>query len=175
MAWLALAGGPPIALGDGGSVRFSERRDGRIITVFTAPTPLRAGNVDVSALVQDADSGSPQSDVSIEVRAYPIQHAGSSVSVPATTQAATNKLLRAAHLELSQPGRWHVELFVSGTGQGQPIGFDVEVAEALPPWLRMSLWIGWPLVAIGFFIIHELQNRSRLARGARSREPVSAG
>ena len=162
MAWLAVAVEPPVALADGGALRFSERRDGRVITVFTTPTPLRAGPVDVSALVQDADSGRPLGDVSIVVHAHPLDHVGGSVNAPATTEAATNKLLRAARLELSEPGRWHVEVIVSGTSQGQPIGFDVEVAEAFPPWLQMSLWIGWPLVAIGLFAVHQyrIQRRS---------------
>jgi hypothetical protein len=167
MAWLALAAEPPVALADGGALRFSERRDGRIVTVFTTPTPLRAGLVDVSALVQDSDSGRPLRNVSIVVHAFPIHHAAARVSAAATTEAATNKLLRAARLELSKPGRWHVEVIVSGTSQGQPIGFDVEVAEAFPPWLQMSLWIGWPLVAIGLFAVHQFRIRRRLARESR--------
>jgi len=37
---------------DAGAVRVSQRHGNRQITVFTDPTPLRAGPVDVSILVQ---------------------------------------------------------------------------------------------------------------------------
>ena len=42
---------PAIACADGGTVRLCEVRDGRRITVLTAPTLLRAGPLDVSVLV----------------------------------------------------------------------------------------------------------------------------
>jgi hypothetical protein len=154
-AWLALGAGASVALGDGGVVRFSGRRDDRLITVFTAPTPLRTGLVDVSVMVQEADSGRPRPDIPIVVHAHPIHQVQERISVPATSEAATNKLLRAAGLELSEPGWWHVEVVVPSLGPGPPIDFDVEVAEALPPWLDLSLWIGWPLVAIGCFALHQ--------------------
>ena len=153
--WFALGAGASIALGDGGAVRFSSRRGDRLITVFTAPTPLRAGVVDVSVLVQDADSGKPLLDVRIVVHAHPIQHSQGRISAPATSEAATNKLLRAAGLELSEPGWWRVEVVVQDLGPGPPISFDVEVAEGPPPWLDLSVWIGWPLVAIGCFALHQ--------------------
>jgi hypothetical protein len=172
LAWLVLGAESSVAWGDGGALRCSERRDGRLITVFTTPTPLRAGPVDISALVQDAESGRPLRDVRITVRAHPIHQAQGRVSAPATTDAATNKLLRAARLQLSVPGRWHVELVVAGSSQEQPIGFDLEVGEALPPWLQMSPWIGWPLVVIGFFAIHQLRVQRRKPSRPRLSEPI---
>jgi hypothetical protein len=140
---------------DGGAVRFSGRYGNRRITVFTAPTPLRAGLVDVSVLVQEADSGRPLPDVPIVVRAHPLHQAQGRISAPATTAAATNKLLQAASVPLSEPGWWHVEVVVQGVGAGSPIGFDVAVTEALPPWLNLSIWIGWPVGAIGLFAVHQ--------------------
>jgi hypothetical protein len=153
-AGLALGAEAPAARADGGAVRAYERRDDRLIAVFTAPTPIRVGFVDVSILVQDANSGSPLPDGPIVVHAHPIHDPRGRISVPATSGAATNKLLRAARLELSEPGRWHVEVVAQGVGQG-PIGFDIDVAEAQPPWLDMTVWIGWPLVAIGLFAVHQ--------------------
>ena len=159
--WLALVAEESVAWGDGGALRFSGRRDGRLITVFTAPTPLRVGTVDISVLVQDADSSRPLPDVPIVVNAHAVLCPQGRIRAPATTEAATNKLLCAARLELSEPGRWHVEVIVQGSSQGPPIGFDVEVAEALPPWFHLSLWIGWPLVPIGFFAVHQLRVQRR--------------
>ena len=48
----------PAAWPDGGVVRSRETRGGLVVTVFTAPDPLRAGPQDVSVLVQDP-SGTP--------------------------------------------------------------------------------------------------------------------
>ncbi len=46
-----------LARADGGAVRLRQRSGGYQIAVFTEPTPLRAGPVDVSVLVQDAETG----------------------------------------------------------------------------------------------------------------------
>jgi hypothetical protein len=55
---------PPSGLrADGGAMRLSERAGGYRVTVFTDPTPLRAGPVDVSVFVQDADTGEPADGV----------------------------------------------------------------------------------------------------------------
>jgi hypothetical protein len=156
VAWFALDAAASIAFADGGMIRSSERRGDLLITIFTTPTPFRAGPVDVSVLVQDADTGRPLSDLPIVVYAYPIQNPLRKIAIPATTEAASNKLMGAAELDLSEPGWWHVELIVDGVEPAPPIAFDVEVAEALPPWLHMGLWIGWPLVAIGVFAVHQL-------------------
>ena len=43
-----------VARADGGVVRLRQRAGGYQIAVFTSPTPIRAGPVDVSVLVQDA-------------------------------------------------------------------------------------------------------------------------
>ena len=45
------------AAADGGSMRSVRKKGGYQITVFTAPTPFRAGPVDISVLVQDASTG----------------------------------------------------------------------------------------------------------------------
>ncbi len=54
-AWIVLGAATSVAWADGGAVRFLERRGDRLVTVFTSPTPLRAGPVDVSVLLQRAD------------------------------------------------------------------------------------------------------------------------
>jgi hypothetical protein len=143
IVWMALAAP---ALADGGTVHLSAVRDGKTVTVFTAPSLPRAGMVDVSIFVQDADSGQPISDMPIMVRARSIR-SGEGISSPATTEAATNKLMRSALLELPEPGTWHVVV----EGFASPIEFDLEIAEPLPPWLDLWPWICWPVVPIALF------------------------
>src|SRR5437588_2731753 len=103
---------PTVARADGGTVRRSERAGGYQVTVFTAPTPFRAGPVDISVLVQDALTGEPLSQTRVTVRmTKPDQLA---LEYPATPEAATNKLLHAAQFELPHPGRWNMEVQVEG-------------------------------------------------------------
>jgi hypothetical protein len=160
-AWIVLGIARSIAWADGGAVRFSERRNDRLVTVFTSPTPLRAGPVDISVLLQDANSGTPVLGTAIVVHAWAVQRESQDISAPATSEAATNKLLRAAQLNFAEPGSWHVSVDVQGLSTAPPIGFDVEVARPLPPWLHLGVWIAWPLVPIGLFACHHWLDRRR--------------
>jgi hypothetical protein len=118
---------------------------------------LRAGLVDVSVLVQAADTGEPLLDIPIAVQVYPIARPEQRIEALATTEAATNKLLRAAPLEITQPGRWHVEIMLQRAAEAAPIGFDIEVAEPVPRWLDLGFWLAWPLAPIALFAIRQVQ------------------
>src|SRR4029077_2177515 len=98
------------ANGDGGTVRLSLMRSGYLITVFSSPSPFRAGPVDISVLVQDASTGEPVPQARVTVRMTkmglePLEY-------PATHEVATNKLLHAAEFEIPTPGRWKLEVEV---------------------------------------------------------------
>ena len=99
---------------DGGTLRLSERVGGYRVTVFTAPTPLRAGPVDVSVFVQDADTGEPAAGVRVTVQAAPRGRPDGPSARPATAEAATNKLFRSALFELPESGWWEIEATVDG-------------------------------------------------------------
>src|SRR5262245_59336548 len=81
-----------LAWADGGTLRLSEHKGDYRITVFTSPTAMRAGPVDVSVLVQDATTGelTPGVRVIITVGCRDSSHVV--FHGPATTEAATNKL-----------------------------------------------------------------------------------
>ena len=153
--WLGLTADASIARGDGGAVRFSRRIGNRLVTVFTSPTPVCVGPIDISLLVQDADSGTPQLDDPIEVQIAPRDRPSERTIAPATSAAATNKLLRAARLEISEPGPWRVEILMPSASAGPPIGFEMDVAAAPAAIPDLALWIGWPLAAIVLFAIHQ--------------------
>jgi hypothetical protein len=156
ITWIVLWGAAQFAFADGGVVRFSERRGGLLVTVFTSPAPLRVGPADVSILVQDADTGQPSSSgLALVLLAHPANRASDIISAPATADAATNKLLRAARFEFTAAGRWHVDVVMPALGRAAPIGFDVDVAEPLPSWLHLAPWIAWPFALIGLFVIHQ--------------------
>lgn len=144
---------------DGGALRLSEKKGGYQITVFTAPTPFRAGPVDISVLVQDGVTGEPLPHARVAVR---ITKLGQLVlEYPATSERATNKLLRAAQLELPEPGRWELEVEVEGVHGLTVINGEVEAAERLPRWRELWPWIGWPALAIALFGIQQVLARRR--------------
>jgi hypothetical protein len=152
---------PCQARADGGAIRLSERKGNYRITVFTAPTPLRAGLVDISVFVQEAATEQPVSEVRVTIKAVRRGAPGMAIQHPATTEAATNKLYYAADFDLPEPGWYLVEVSIDGAlGQTQ-VHFELEAAEPLPPWLAMVPWVGWPVLAILLFSIHQLLVRWR--------------
>ena len=138
-----------------------------MVTVFTAPTPLCVGPIDLSVLVQDSSTGRPLTNLPIAVQARWAPRAEVEILAEATSEAATNKLLRAARLELSEPGMWHLEVSVRSVDRSQPIKFDIEVVRPPPPWLQMMPWIAWPILPIGLFAIHRFRLREWSARPPR--------
>lgn len=147
---------------DGGAIRLSESKGGYRITVFSAPTPLRAGAVDISVLVQDASTGVPLPQTSTSIRM--IKSGRLALEYPATSEAATNKLLQATQFELPEPGRWELQVQVEGVHGRTVIAGELEAAESLPRWHEQWPWIAWPAIAIVLFVIHQvLEQRNRKA------------
>ena len=139
---------------DGGAIRVSESKDGYRITVFSAPTPLRAGPVDISVLVQDAATGDVLTESLVTVRT--IKSGRHTLEYPATSEAATNKLLQAAQFELPEPGRWELQVQIEGVHGRTVIAAELEAAESLPRWRELWPWIAWPAIVIALFGVHQI-------------------
>jgi hypothetical protein len=153
LGWLFLGTWCAPALADGGSMRLTGKQGSYRITVFTEPTPFRAGAVDISVLVQDASTGDPLASVKVTVRMT--KPGRPALEYPATTEAATNKLFRAAQFELPEPGRWALEVEVQGSHGLAVIGGELDAAEPLPRWRELWPWISWPALAIALFAIQQ--------------------
>lgn len=155
LALSAFASCDAIVRADGGLIRLMEQQGRYRLTVFTAPTPMRVGPVDVSVLVQDAVTGDLVPDAAVTIRVAPAGCPEQHVSYLATTAAASNKLFRAAQLEIPQTGRWEIRVMVTdGLGKVE-CQFDVEVAERSGWGNDLPLWIGWPAVAVLLFAVHQ--------------------
>ena len=182
------------ARGDGGTLRLSEIAGPYRLSVFTSPSPPRAGRLDVSVLVQDAATGAILPNAAVSVRVASTARPDVLRTYAATRAAATNKLLRAAICELPAAGGWRIEVSVEGQAAGRnaadrnvaesdfadsPIpaeranaasaAFALVVGEPAPAWWDMSLWIGWPALAIGLFGVHKVL----AARTGRKHSPRS--
>ena len=151
---------------DGGALRLSGKRGDYRIAVFTAPTPFRAGDVDVSVLVQEAATGVAMPDA-VPVTVRMVKPGGPVLEYPATTEAATNKLFRAAQFELPEPGRWELRVRIEGPHGEAEIAGEVEAAGTLPRWPEIWPWIAWPAPAIVLFAIHQVLVRQRAGRAER--------
>ena len=119
----------PAAWPDGGVVRLRERRGALVVTVFTAPDPLRAGPQDVSVLVQDP-SGAPVLDAEVTLRFDPPAGPRSGFAVRALHSQATNKLLQAAQVDLGEVGEWRLGVSVRRAGQARDLSCPLPIAPA---------------------------------------------
>ena len=71
-------------------------------------------------LVQDAATGEPASEVQVTIKAARRGSPGVTISHPATTEAATNKLYYAATFDLPEPGWYSLEVSIDGAlGEAQ--------------------------------------------------------
>jgi hypothetical protein len=160
LAWLCLHGS--IAVADGGKLQLSQREGNYQIAVFSQPTPLRVGPVDVSVLLLDVDSGSPIDDAVVKIMATHLDRPAAVVTQPATVGAATNKLFRAATLDLPTTGRWRFETSIDGPFGNARTAFDADVAEQLPRALAVWPWLAWPVIPIALYGLREFSSRRRL-------------
>jgi hypothetical protein len=152
---------------DGGTISLSSQNSAYQITVFSAPTPFRAGPVDISVLVQDGQTGEPLTTARVTVRmSKPGQFV---LDYPATTAAATNKLFHSAHFQLPEPGNWRIEVEVQGQRGQAVIGGQIAAASPLPRWLEMWPWFGWPALVVALFSLQKMLTRPRLVKPGRPR------
>lgn len=153
LAALLLAGR---AGADGGAVRLSQRVDDVSVTVFTSPTPLRAGPIDVSVLLLDGRTGAVIGDAGVNVTLRTPPPEEMTVTATATRAQATNKLLYAALLDLPAAGAWRVEVAIDRAGHPPAaVTFDVDVAPPLPPWRTYWPYFALPAIAIAVYALHQ--------------------
>ena len=143
---------PAMVRADGGTVRAQQRHGDYRVTIFTDPSPLRAGPVDVSVLVQDAETGTPLVDREVQVEVCPRDLPRQIMRDEATRAEATNKLFRAAKFKLPQAGWWTITAKVELPSEKSFTTCDVEAAAALPPWQAIWPWYTWPLMVTAAFV-----------------------
>ena len=158
---------------DGGAVRAREQAGAYRVTVFTSPTPLRAGPVDVTVLVQNAATGEcvPQARATLRLTA---RKTGTFLQQPATAETATNKLCLAAVFQLPEPGWWDVDIAIEGAQGPARVRFGVQADEVLPRWQELWPWFAWPALIVLIFSGHRgLVRRTRRSIGAHPSEMKS--
>jgi hypothetical protein len=145
---------PGISRGDGGTLRVW-KQDGRYdLAVFTEPSPLVTGPVDISVLLLDRDSGVPVDDARITLELAPADRPEAARRGSATRASATNKLFRSVVFESIEPGPYHVVVELDGPAGSLRVDFEMVAARPWNPLMGIWSWILWPVPVILLYLIH---------------------
>jgi hypothetical protein len=165
-ALLALLCAAGLAGADAGVVRLRQAADTVVVTVFTSPTPLRAGPVDIEVLVQDRRTLAPLSGARVTLRlatgADPSQPLGQ--PRPATAGHADNRLLHTVRLTIPEAGRWPVEIEASGPDFHVQLATALEVAESPSPLREHWAALALPPLGVALFALHQRLRRHLAGR-----------
>jgi hypothetical protein len=148
---------------DGGKLQFQRKAGAFSITLFTSPSPVRAGRADLSVMVQNNAGQSPILDA--DVRLHLVRRETKSISeisAPARREQATNKLLYAAQMDLNAPGHYRVEISVQTKNESALVTGDLEVLPPEPPLLaHWPYFVALPVVALLFVLNQRLKQKRR--------------
>jgi hypothetical protein len=158
-----------IAFADGGAVQLRQETDDLAITVFTSPSPLSVGPVDISLLLQNRQGLEPVLDASVWLVLHE-DDSGLEFRARPTREQARNKLLYAAPVMFSQPGRWKIAVIVKRNGKETDAVGTVKVAPAPVNSVSYVGYIAFPPFMIGLFIVRERLVRQRSRTGNRGGE-----
>ena len=150
--WLLCAG---VMHADGGRVLAEKQAGVYRVVLFGNPSPLRAGLVDLSLFLEQAEKSGPVLDAVVSFRLNKLSRPTPELAwkgagcvtpgqaVPASQGHAGNGLLYSAMLGIPEPGLWELGVSISREGKTDLVSFELPVDRALPP---MLTW--WPVVAL---------------------------
>jgi hypothetical protein len=151
------------AWADGGTVQLRRDTGDIAITVFTSPSPLSVGPVDISVLLQNRNGLEPVLDAEVFVF---LRENASGVEFQAhpTREQARNKLLYAAPIMFSQPGQWRISIRVMRNGKQTEAAGILEVAPAHNQAISYAGYVAFPPIMIALFVVRERLIRRRSKR-----------
>ena len=152
------------ARADGGAVQLDTECGGYRIVAFTQPTPLRAGAVDLSVLVQNAATERTLRDVQVTIEVSRQGAGDFHLRQPAGSAGATNKLLQAARLTLPEAGTYDARILLDGPLGNVSAEFTLDVLEAMPRWFVQWPWLFWPIVPLGLYVWQSVARSRKLGK-----------
>jgi hypothetical protein len=157
-AVLMLAMGTTAAYGDGGTMLLHQDVGAFTITLFAAPQPLEVGTADFSVLVQDRSSGEVLLDPILDLTV-----AGTTVWL--TRGQVSNRLLQAATVHLSAPGKQRLTLAIRRGTEVAQLTTDCTVEPDRSRTTLVWFYVLLPVGLIFLFVIHQgLKLRSQRAQ-----------
>jgi hypothetical protein len=160
-----------IALADGGAVQLQAAAPPFVVTVFADPPQCRAGQVDLSALVQEEKN--PVLDAEVVASLSSLEPARTSPATPwippacASTTASdlqnvplqisrgTNRLFYSTLIQIPYAGRWQLQVSVRRGMDHATVQGILNVDPPLPPVTAYWQWFLLPLLAIGGFALNQ--------------------
>src|SRR5215467_6296512 len=118
------------AQADGGAAQFTKSAGTFVITVFTTPSPLRAGPVDISLMIQNSENQEPVLDCVANVQLR--KEGARSIGSEATHQFSQNKLFYAAPLNVTESGVWELEVAIWHGDASASVTGPITVASSNP-------------------------------------------
>jgi hypothetical protein len=157
---LLMVAAPANLLADGGMVLMHEQAPPYVITVFASPTPLRAGMIDLSVLVQSGETLDPVLDADVT---FDLTKGLSKIHLLATRTQAQNKLLYAASTHLHDSGDWHLTATVSGMPKSASVSGLLTLGAGQPGLAPYRGYIALPFFCLAIFLLNQwLAARLRL-------------
>ena len=141
------------------------------VTVFTTPSPLRAGRVDISLLIQSSDNQPPLLDC---IAAVQLRKEGeASMSSEATHEAAQNKVFYAAQMNIPQSGVWDLDVKITRGDESATVSGAITVAPS-----NHVLFVYWrslaiPPIFVSLFALNQWLKRRRTAAGQKPEQRSS--
>jgi hypothetical protein len=155
-AFLMLTMGATAARADGGAMLLHQDAGAFTITLFAAPQPLRAGEADLSVMVQDRSSGEVLLDPVIDLTVATAAASATQQTVRLTKGQASNRLLQASTVHFSSAGKWRLTLAVRRGNDTAQLATEFTVepdhSRARLVWFYVLLPVGIILL----FVIHQV-------------------
>jgi hypothetical protein len=154
-----------------GTVQFQKSAGNFVITLFTTPSPPRAGLVEFGVMVQNQEDGQLLLDRTVMITLS--KEGGPMLTAQATSEQAQNRLLYVARLNLPDEGRWNLEITVTREEDSASIAETMPVMPAWPSVFTYWRLLTLPFVVIVLLIINQCLKRRLLLGGVtRSGEPA---
>jgi len=173
-----------IGLADGGAVQLQATAPPFVITVFTDPPQCRAGQVDLSVLVQEEKG--PVLDAQVVASLSAVDPAKTSPSaawlppacastaapnlqnVPLQISQGTNRLFYSTMIQIPYDGRWQLQVSVRRGMDHATVQGILNVDPPLPPATAYWQWFLLPLLAIGGFTLNRHIRAERKQKTAKT-------
>jgi hypothetical protein len=141
------------AYGDGGTMLLHQDAGAFTITLFATPQPLHTGAADLSVMVQNRSSGEVLLDPSIDITV------GSQQTVRLARGEASNRLLQAATVHFSKPGKWRLTLSLQRGNDRAQLTTECTVE---PDRSRATLVWFYVLLPVGVILLFSLHQTLKL-------------
>jgi hypothetical protein len=140
------------ARGDGGRLQLRAVVGDHVLSVWTAPTPLRAGMVEVIVATEPASKGvaARAGEIAIEAWSAGRLVGRATVQAPGATTAP-----RRARLQLPEPGTVELRVLLSGDDASADLRTDVLVEPPLSPFAEHWFALVLPALAVALYALRE--------------------